>query len=369
MSRAHACHRLTRPQERSIFFSPLPAVFPCHQQDTRSCQLRPPSSILQRASPGYIYTFLHHGLRALQRVHLSFLVFSIIFFVARLAEAHVAARDLHLQHLPHSTMSDATTTVVPPLVTEKPAEKPAAEQDSAPDAGNSVEAPAADTKTSNPASALKEAAPASEPKEELKLKAAKGKLFPHGVALLFGLSRAPLPSVLDSANTKFSEPVKKVPESADVEMADAADTSKPTAEDTIKEKAAGPTSVTAEQAAGESTAGEATGGDKSKARRKSGGIPEHKGKKLNKKQSKARILHLDAKPGDLYLVKLKGWPSWPAIICDESMLSQTLLKTRPVTAARPDGTYREDYADGGKRAADRTFAVMYLQTNELYVAL
>ena len=39
--------------------------------------------------------------------------------------------------------------------------------------------------------------------------------------------------------------------------------------------------------------------------------------------------------------------------------------TRPVTAARPDGTYREDFADGGKRAGDRTYPVMYLYTNEL----
>ena len=89
------------------------------------------------------------------------------------------------------------------------------------------------------------------------------------------------------------------------------------------------------------------------------------GPKLNRKGSKARITHLDAKPGDHYFVKLKGYPAWPVVICDEDMLPQTLLKARPVTAARPDGTYREDYADGGKRAADRTFPVMYLATNEL----
>ncbi|KAK8126233.1 uncharacterized protein PG998_001992 [Apiospora kogelbergensis] len=41
-----------------------------------------------------------------------------------------------------------------------------------------------------------------------------------------------------------------------------------------------------------------------------------------------------------------------------------MLSTRPVTAARPDGTYREDFADGGKRAGDRTYPVMYLHTNE-----
>ena len=99
-------------------------------------------------------------------------------------------------------------------------------------------------------------------------------------------------------------------------------------------------------------------------RRKSTG-PAASAKKLNKKASKARITHLDAQPGDHFFVKLKGFPQWPAIICDEDMLPQALLDSRPVTAKRADGTYREDYADGGKRAGDRTFPVMYLYTNEL----
>jgi hypothetical protein len=119
----------------------------------------------------------------------------------------------------------------------------------------------------------------------------------------------------------------------------------------------------AEQA--EQPAGEA-GADKSKEKRKSiGGSSSAKAKKLNKKQSKPRMLHLDAKPGDHYFVKLKGFPQWPVIICDEDMLPASLLKSRPVTAKRADGTYREDYADGGKNVADRTFPVMYLHTNEL----
>jgi hypothetical protein len=105
--------------------------------------------------------------------------------------------------------------------------------------------------------------------------------------------------------------------------------------------------------------------DKSKGKRKSIGGGGSKGKKLNKKASKPRILHLDAQPGDHYFVKLKGFPQWPVIICDEDMLPASLLKSRPVTAKRADGTYREDYADGGKNVADRTFPVMYLHTNEL----
>lgn len=104
---------------------------------------------------------------------------------------------------------------------------------------------------------------------------------------------------------------------------------------------------------------------KSKSRRKSGGIPEHKNKKLNKKASKAKITHTDAQPGDYFYARLKGYPLWPAIVCDEAMLPSTLLNTRPVTAARPDGTYRPEYEDGGAKVKDRKFPVMFLYTNEL----
>ncbi|KAI1281021.1 hypothetical protein F5Y07DRAFT_316283 [Xylaria sp. FL0933] len=102
---------------------------------------------------------------------------------------------------------------------------------------------------------------------------------------------------------------------------------------------------------------------KSQPRRKSTSVAD-KGKKLNRKASKAKILHLDAKPGDHYFAKLKGFPPWPVVICEEDMLPHNMLNSRPVTAARPDGTYREDFADGGKRVGDRTFPVMYLHTNE-----
>jgi hypothetical protein len=86
---------------------------------------------------------------------------------------------------------------------------------------------------------------------------------------------------------------------------------------------------------------------------------------LNRKGSKARLTHTDAQPGDHFLVKLKGFPPWPVIICEESMLPQPLITSRPVSAARPDGTYTEAYAEGGKRMHDRTFPIMYLFTNEL----
>ncbi|KAI6249548.1 hypothetical protein HI914_01701 [Erysiphe necator] len=103
---------------------------------------------------------------------------------------------------------------------------------------------------------------------------------------------------------------------------------------------------------------------KSKARRRSSGVPEHRTKKINKKASKAKLTHIDAKPGDYFYVRLKGYPLWPAIVCDEEMLPKSLLKTRPVTAARADGSYREDFMDGAPKAKDRSFPVLYLYTNE-----
>ena len=103
-------------------------------------------------------------------------------------------------------------------------------------------------------------------------------------------------------------------------------------------------------------------------RKSSAGVPEHKTKKLNKKKSSAQ-LNLDIQPGDYVWARLKGYPPWPAIACDEAMLPESLLGTRPVSTKRPDGSYREDFDAGGKNVRDRTYPVMFLATNELYVKL
>lgn len=177
---------------------------------------------------------------------------------------------------------------------------------------------------------------------------------------------------VDSETAPASAPADEKSADTDVEMPDkpADKTEQPTADAKVdSDKAAEDSShveqdVAAGTAEGAAVDTESTPGDKSKARRKSAG--DAKGKKLNKKASRAKILHVDAKPGEQYFAKLKGFPPWPVIIAEEDMLPQSMLSTRPVTAARPDGTYREDFADGGKRVADRTFPVMYLHTNELY---
>lgn len=152
-----------------------------------------------------------------------------------------------------------------------------------------------------------------------------------------------------------SEPQAEAPsasaEPSDEKMADVPEAPEPSA------------APPAEGAPAEEANGTPASSKKSKSsKRRSSGIPEHKGKQ-NKK--KARATHLHAQPGEYYLARLRSYPQWPSIICDEEMLPETLLKTRPVTAMRPDGTYREDYADGGKRAHERTFPVMFFGTNEL----
>lgn len=103
---------------------------------------------------------------------------------------------------------------------------------------------------------------------------------------------------------------------------------------------------------------------KNQKRKSSAGVPEHKTKKLNKKKSTAQ-LNLDVQPGEYYWARLKGYPPWPSIVCDEEMLPETLLATRPISTKRPDGTYREDFLEGGKNARDRTYPMMFLGTNEL----
>lgn len=107
-----------------------------------------------------------------------------------------------------------------------------------------------------------------------------------------------------------------------------------------------------------------TSANKKEKRKSVSGVPEHKSKKLNKKKSMPS-LNLDIKPGEFWWARMKGYPPWPAIVCDEEMLPETLLSSRPVSAARPDGSYREDFLEGNKNAKERTYPIMYLGTNEL----
>ncbi|CBX95630.1 hypothetical protein IAQ61_004455 [Plenodomus lingam] len=100
-------------------------------------------------------------------------------------------------------------------------------------------------------------------------------------------------------------------------------------------------------------------------KRKSGaGVPEHKKKTPAKGKKNAPKLRLDVSAGDMFMVAMRGYQPWPVIVCDEEMLPESLLSKRPVSAKRIDGTYREDFLEGGKNAKDRRYPVMFLGTNE-----
>ncbi|KAI1863836.1 uncharacterized protein JN550_009334 [Neoarthrinium moseri] len=164
---------------------------------------------------------------------------------------------------------------------------------------------------------------------------------------------------------KASAPAEKADEPEAKPEAPAPEPEKPAEEKSAAEEKPASEEKPAETAEGESAPAAPAAVDATpvnKNRRKSAAAST--GKKLNKKQSKAKIQHLDAKPGDHFFAKLKGFPPWPVIICDEVMLPQNMLAARPVSAMRPDGTYRDGYEDGGKKVGDRSYAVMYLQTNE-----
>lgn len=163
----------------------------------------------------------------------------------------------------------------------------------------------------------------------------------------------------DPATAPFTETAKEATGSAPTNDAGMCHrTNKLTGRDTNE------ASLAAASAKEDTAAPNGTPSSSKKSNNKRKSISEPKGKSLKKKQS-MRELHLDATPGQLWWVRMKGYPNWPAIVCDEDMLPATLLEKRPVSAARTDGSYREDFMDGGKNARDRRYPVMFLGTNEL----
>ena len=153
--------------------------------------------------------------------------------------------------------------------------------------------------------------------------------------------------------TEEQASAEKSADGGDAEMKDA-DTGKADATDGAAETGAEDGSASSKKAA-------------NGKRKSTGGVPEHKNKKLNKKKSMPKMTHLDAQPGEYYFARLKSYPPWPSIICDEEMLPTSLLTTRPVTTKQADGTFKEAYGPGGKREHERTFPIMFLHTNELLV--
>jgi PWWP domain len=146
--------------------------------------------------------------------------------------------------------------------------------------------------------------------------------------------------------------------SGDTEMTDA-----PNPDDSEKKSEIEP-EVNAGKAKGAAPRTNGAPGSNRKVKRKSVGVPEHK-TKLNKKKSMPVMVDRDCQPGEYYFARMKGFPKWPCIISDDEMLPPQMVRTRPITAKRLDGTYREEYAPGGSKAHDRSFPIMFLQSNEL----
>ena len=154
----------------------------------------------------------------------------------------------------------------------------------------------------------------------------------------------------DTSHSANNKPSTSPLNTQDTEMQDAAETGD--AQGAESNSAIPPTNGTPAPSKRASTGGS--------SRKKSSAVPEHKSKKLNKKKSRP-LTNLNAQPGEYYIARMKGHPPWPSVICDEDMLPQSLLTTRPVTAALEDRTFkRPEYADGGKRAHERTFPIMFL---------
>ncbi|EER28592.1 PWWP domain containing protein [Coccidioides posadasii C735 delta SOWgp] len=168
-----------------------------------------------------------------------------------------------------------------------------------------------------------------------------------------------------AGHDQVAAPAEGKPEKTDTTSLETAEIAKPT-ESGSQEP--GATSDNAEARTGADD--QATGANgtptsaKKSSKRKSIGVPEHRSKKMSKKKAVAPTTHLDAQPGEYYFARLRSWPPWPAIICDEEMLPQSLLATRPITTKQSDGTYTEHFKDGAKRVNERTFPVMFLHTNE-----
>ena len=156
---------------------------------------------------------------------------------------------------------------------------------------------------------------------------------------------------ITNGETEYTPAGAPTQPSGDVEMGDAEPSKEPT------EAPSGATDPTVANGTPLTNKRMSTGAS---SKKKSSAVPEHKSKKLNKKKSKP-LTNLGAQAGEYYFARMKGHPPWPSIICDEEMLPLSLLTTRPVTAALPDGSFkRADYAEGGKRAYERTFPVMFL---------
>lgn len=82
----------------------------------------------------------------------------------------------------------------------------------------------------------------------------------------------------------------------------------------------------------------------------------------------ATALKLDqirAKPGEFWLVDRDGWNPWPAVVCDERMVSQFFKKSwqHRVSSQRSNGTWGKKFTEHGELVGKRTFPALLLALN------
>jgi len=78
-----------------------------------------------------------------------------------------------------------------------------------------------------------------------------------------------------------------------------------------------------------------------------------------------KLAQIGAEPGEFWLVDRDGWDPWPAVICDESIVSQFFKKRWQyrVSSQRSNGTWGKKFTEHGELVGKRTFPALLLALN------
>lgn len=78
------------------------------------------------------------------------------------------------------------------------------------------------------------------------------------------------------------------------------------------------------------------------------------------------LAQIGAEPGEFWLVERDGWDPWPAVICDERIVSQFFKKGRQhrVSSTRSNGTWGKKFTEHGELVGKRTLPALLLALNK-----
>jgi len=79
-----------------------------------------------------------------------------------------------------------------------------------------------------------------------------------------------------------------------------------------------------------------------------------------------RLAQIAAEPGELWLVDRDGWDPWPAVICDECIVSRFFQNRwqQRVSSQRSDTTWGKKLAEYDKLVGKKTFPALLLALNK-----